>query len=294
MEDLAPTRAPPELPERPEGVERPPGWPAWYAPAGFAVAFMATGLLVGIAGAIVGADPESAGFVVLGTLAQSIAFVATAAVFAGFVSKPKAWHFGLRRSPFWRTLGWAVGGTVCFYVFAGIYASLVPIDVDQGVTDDLGADKGTFGLIAAGLMVMIVAPFAEEVFYRGFFYRALRSRFPVLAAASIDGLVFGLIHYNFEGAEALLLLPPLAVLGFLFCLVFEKTGSLFPVIGMHAFNNAIAYAAQADGGWRVSVVVGPLVLAACVLAPRFLGGPGPRAKASVSARGQAGSSQTSS
>ena len=29
---------------------------------------------------------------------------------------------------------------------------------------------------------------------------------------------------------------------------------------MHAFNNAVAYAVQADDGWKVSVVVGPLVL----------------------------------
>ena len=46
---------------------------------------------------------------------------------------------------------------------------------------------------------------------------------------------------------------------------------------MHAFNNTVAYAAQADNGWKVSVVVGPLVLVAlgrsdpvhCRAAPRL-------------------------
>ena len=282
MENLAPSPAPPELPERPEGVERPPAWPPWFAGVGFLVAITGTLLLVGIVAAIVGADGEgdSPTFVVLATLAQAAVFVATAVLFAGFVRKPKAWHFGLRRTRFWRALGWVVGGIVCFYLVAGIYSVLVPVDVEQGVTDDLGADQGTFGLVAAGLMVMIVAPFAEELFFRGFFFRALRSRYPMVAAATIDGLLFGAIHYNFEGADALLLLPPLALLGFIFCMVYEKTGSLFPVIGMHAFNNAVAYAAQADGGWQVSVVVGPLVLAACALAPRLLApGPGPLAAA---------------
>jgi membrane protease YdiL (CAAX protease family) len=116
---------------------------------------------------------------------------------------------------------------------------------------------------------MVVAPVAEEFFFRGFFYRALRSRFSVAAAAITDGLLFGVIHYNFEGAEALLLLPPLMLLGVIFCLVYEKTGSLFPVIGMHAFNNSVAYAVQADDGWQVSLAVGPVVLAACILAPRL-------------------------
>ncbi|HEV2723020.1 MAG TPA: type II CAAX endopeptidase family protein [Thermoleophilaceae bacterium] len=273
MQTPTSTPAPPELPERPEGVERAPRWPALFALWAFLVGITGTMLLVGLGAAIIGADGESdsPGFVVLATLVQAVVLVGTAVLFASFVSRPKPWHFGLRRTPFWLGLGWAVAGIVAFYVVAALYSVIVPVDVEQGVTDDLGADEGTFGLIVAGLMVMIVAPVAEELFFRGFFYKALRSRFTMVGAAVLDGLLFGAIHYNFEGADALLLLPPLALLGFVFCVVYEKTGSLFPVIGMHAFNNSVAYAAQADGGWQVSLVVGPLVLAACVLAPRLLG-----------------------
>jgi len=274
MDPPALTPAPPELPERPEGVERAPQWPWWFAIAGFFVGMTGTLLLIGIVAGIAGVDSdtdsEGATFVVLATFAQGVVFVATAVLFAGFVAKPRAWHFGLRGTALRRGLGWAALGIVAFYVVTALYTVLVPTDVEQGVTEELGADEGTLGLIVAGLMVMIVAPVAEEVFFRGFFYRALRSRFSMIGAAVIDGLLFGVIHYNFESAEALLLLPPLALLGFIFCVVYEKTGSLFPVIGMHAFNNAIAYAAQADGGWQVSLAVGPLVLAGCVLAPRLM------------------------
>jgi len=45
---------------------------------------------------------------------------------------------------------------------------------------------------------------------------------------------------------------------------------------MHVFNNALAYAAQADGGWQVSLAVAPVVLGACMLVPRFFE-PRPRA-----------------
>ena len=232
--------------------------------------FSAT-ILVGIGVAIVGADvaTDSPTFVIIGTLAQTLALGSAAVFLAGRVAKPKAWHFGFRRTRFWPALGWAALGILAFYVVTAAYSPLVPDDVQQEVTDDLGADEGTLGLITAGVMVMVVAPLAEEFFFRGFFYRALRSRFSVAAAAITDGLLFGVIHYNFEGADALLLLPPLALLGVIFCLVYEKTGSLFPVIGMHAFNNSVAYAAQADDGWQVSLAVGPVVLAACMLAPRF-------------------------
>ena len=63
-------------------------------------------------------------------------------------------------------------------------------------------------------------------------------------------------------------MPPLAVLGVVFCLVYEQTRSLYPVIALHAINNSIAYAAQADGG-AVSLVFGPLMIAACALVPRL-------------------------
>jgi membrane protease YdiL (CAAX protease family) len=118
-----------------------------------------------------------------------------------------------------------------------------------------------------------IAPAAEEFFFRGFFYRALRSRWAPLSAAAIDGALFGLIHFDFSGPDALLILPPLAVLGFIFCVVYEKTGSIYPVIAMHSINNAIAYGAQADG-WEVSAVLGPLMILACMLVPR-ISAPGP-------------------
>jgi membrane protease YdiL (CAAX protease family) len=153
-------------------------------------------------------------------------------------------------------------------VFAAVYAATLEPDVEQTVTEDLGADEGTLGLIVAGFMVILVAPAAEEFFFRGFFYRALRSRFAVVPAAALDGLVFGLIHFDFSGSDALLLVPPLAALGFVFCLVYERTGSLFPVIALHAFNNSVAYGAQA-GAWEVAAVLGPLMIAACALVPRL-------------------------
>jgi membrane protease YdiL (CAAX protease family) len=116
-------------------------------------------------------------------------------------------------------------------------------------------------------MVICVAPFAEEFFFRGFFYRALRSRWSVMGAATIDGLLFGVIHYDFSGVDALLILPPLGILGFIFCLVYERTGSIYPTIAMHAFNNAIAFAVTIEDA-SVSLVLGLLMLLACATIPR--------------------------
>ena len=61
------------------------------------------------------------------------------------------------------------------------------------------------------LAVIVVAPVAEEFFFRGFFYRALRTKLRVWAAALIDGLVFGALH--FQGLDSAVILPVIAAVG---------------------------------------------------------------------------------
>jgi uncharacterized protein len=257
-------------PPPPQDDHAPPRWPAWNAPVAFLVAFAVLLVLVAPLYAVAGekaADDPPAWVVIAATLVQSAVFIGVALLFASMTRRPRAWHFGLRGTRLWPAVGWAALGLLCFYVFAAAYAALVQPDVEQSVTRDLGADEGTFGLILAGVMVVVVAPAAEEFFFRGFFYKALRSRLALLPAAAVDGAVFGLLH--FEGEDALALLPPLAVLGMIFCLVYERTGSLYPVIALHALNNAIAYGVQADA-WAVSGVLGPLMIAACAVLPRVI------------------------
>jgi uncharacterized protein len=251
-----------------EEQTRPP-WPWWYGPLGFICGAVCGFISAGIVWAAMGVDEgtESPGAIVAGTVLLDGSLVGSALLFASFVRPPRAWHFGLRRSRFWPAVGWAALGMVSFLVFAAVYQALLNPHLDQSVAKDLGADQSTAGLIVAGVMIICVAPFAEEFFFRGFFYGALRTRFSVLAAAAIDGALFGLIHFE-GGSDGLLIVPPLAFLGFVFCLVYERTRTLYATIALHSVNNAIAYAAQADGG-AVSAVLGPLVLAVCILAPRL-------------------------
>jgi membrane protease YdiL (CAAX protease family) len=262
----------------PAGAEAQPNWPPWFAPVGFIGALVCTLIAVGVILAIAGVseDDDSPLVTVVATLIQGIFFVGAALVLARSIAPPRPWHFGLRRAPLWRTIGWAALGMLAFYVLTAAYAAIVDPQAEQDVTDSLGADTGTLGLIAAGTMVIVIAPFVEELFFRGFFYRSLRTRYPIVVAALIDGLIFGLIHFSFDGADGLLILPPLAFLGIIFCLVYEKTKSLWAVIGMHAFNNTIAFAAQVDDGWKVAVVAGPAMFLGVVLIPHLLpDGPSP-------------------
>jgi CAAX protease family protein len=273
---------PPALPELPEGVDPMPRWPWWYALAGFGLFFVLTAIAQSILFVATGTDPTATDAVVtvVGTLIMECLAFGTAWLFASLTTRPRVWHFGLRSTRLWPAVGWAAAGMGCFWVFTALYSVLVHPDIEQDVTETLGADQSTLGLIAAGIVIIGVAPIAEEFFFRGFMYRSLRGSLPVLLAALVDGVIFGLIHYqacdqgatSCSAADGLLLVPPLAMLGFVFCIVYERTGSLFTTIALHALNNAIAFGVQADG-WAVSAVAGPLMLAGCVFAPARLGNP---------------------
>jgi uncharacterized protein len=261
-------QAPPDPPERPEGASPWPRWPWWYAPVSLLAALAASLLIGGILGGVILAaagedDIDSPAFLLSATLVQDAIFIATALLFASRVQRPRREHFGLRRARFWPALGWASLALVSYLIFAGVYTSLIGVE-EQSTIEDLGAEDSTVALVASALLVIVLAPVVEEFFFRGFMYRALRTRMGVLAAAGVDGALFGLIHAT-SGIDAV---PVLVVLGFAFCLVYERTGSIYPVIALHAFNNAFAYGVGTDSGW-LSAGLGLAVIASCVLAPVF-------------------------
>lgn len=80
----------------------------------------------------------------------------------------------------------------------------------------------------------ILAPFAEEVFFRGFLYGGLRARIGSIGAMVISTVFFTALHFSLDA------FIPILVLGFCLAWLYERTGSLYPGIILHAANNAIA------------------------------------------------------
>jgi membrane protease YdiL (CAAX protease family) len=150
-------------------------------------------------------------------------------------------------------------GALAYFLFSVAYEAIVRPENPQKVVQDLGADNGTLLLVIGAVVVIGVAPVCEELFFRGVLFRVLRQRLPFWPAAVIDGVLFGFVH------GSLVIVPVLAVLGIVFCYVYERTGSLFPTIALHSLNNTIAYGATTHDGWVPAVVVGALVISGCVV-----------------------------
>jgi hypothetical protein len=274
---------PPALPELPDGARpAPPRWAAWTAPvalvAGFGAAIVGY-ILIGVVGAFAGAsleDPPPA-VQISATVLQDLALIGSALLFARLAAPPRAWQFGLRPTRFWPGVGLVVAAWLGFIVFSAAWVSLLGISERDDLPDQLGADESTVALLAVAILVCVVAPIAEEFFFRGYFFTALRSWKGPWAAAVLTGIVFGGIH---AGSAPVGYLVPLVVFGFILCLLYWRTGSLYPCIVLHCLNNSVAFGVSQGWGWQIPVVMlGSVALIALVLLPFARSGSAPRSVA---------------
>jgi len=253
---------PPELP----AAARPP-WPPWYGPVGLLAAFGAItfAALPVLPLILVSGLSDTLGAIALLVLAllQDGVFVGAAVLFAGFSRAPRAWHFGVRATPFWPTVGWTL---LAFALMLGVEVGVIELfGVDETDFEELG-DLSPLAAIAIAIVVVVLAPVAEEIFFRAFFYRALRTKLRVWSASLITGSVFASVHVQYYGEPVLLLV--IAAFGIGQCLLYERTGSLFAVIATHAAFNMVATLEIAA---VPALVMGALVLLACVVVPRRVG-----------------------
>lgn len=79
---------------------------------------------------------------------------------------------------------------------------------------------------------VLVAPVTEEYVFRGMLYPAFRDGSSPLVGALVSSVIFGAIHASYTAG------PALFVLAFLLCRLYERTGSVWPGILVHALNNA--------------------------------------------------------
>lgn len=101
--------------------------------------------------------------------------------------------------------------------------------------------ENTHSPVLQGLFVLVatlLVPAAEEVLFRGGLFRYLRTRIPRWAAVASTSVVFGALHVQWSnhmgGLPSLL---PLIVLAAVFCVAYERTGSIATPIVAHALFN---------------------------------------------------------
>ncbi len=126
------------------------------------------------------------------------------------------------------------------YIAVAILIAALLQPQQEDVTRDLGFGEGPLGSTAAALLIIVAAPISEEMFFRGFMFAGLRRSAPFVVAAVISSCVWGLFHYTGPGSWGVVL--QLSIFGLALAWLYERTGSIWPTIAVHALNNAIAFA----------------------------------------------------
>lgn len=247
-------------------------WPWWFALVGVAAAFAVTGLVSAIVLGVVSAaggdgldDPTVSSAL---TLLQDAAFVGVACALAATAGTLSFGALGLIpvRTPV--LIGSAALALTAFLLFALLWAQLTALPREQDTLRTLGAEDGIVRLVLTAILVVLIAPVAEEILFRGLAYRSLRNAMGAWPAAALVGSGFGAIHYS--GPDSVGVLIPLAVLGAIFCLLYEWTGSLWTPIALHIANNALAVGAtsEQDAAPAVAILAGTAGVAAVILCAR--------------------------
>jgi membrane protease YdiL (CAAX protease family) len=130
------------------------------------------------------------------------------------------------------------GGWLLILLFSGIVQAVMrQVGVEQTQLRDFTWVRDLrppeFGLVV--LAGALIAPLAEEVFFRGLIFRLyLITRGP-LVAYPLSSAVFALLHLNLPA------FPPIVVLGMVLAWLYRSTGSLMPGVLAHGLNNGVAF-----------------------------------------------------
>jgi uncharacterized protein len=140
------------------------------------------------------------------------------------------WRWWLALAPifFVQLAGMAVINTLIVPLFTGAEFENPQIEAITG-----GLSLSPRDLLLLLLLIAVVAPVAEELFFRGMLYPVLRRRWGAGWAVVLNAALFALVHF------IPLLLPGLFYIGLVLAWVRERSGSVIPCIVLHAIQNGL-------------------------------------------------------
>jgi uncharacterized protein len=91
------------------------------------------------------------------------------------------------------------------------------------------------GFLAVVFAGGVLAPIAEELYFRGFVFGTYRRVHGPIVSYGVTSLVFASLHLNLPA------LLPILALSLILCYTYRRTGSIVPSIVGHALNNSAAF-----------------------------------------------------
>ena len=149
--------------------------------------------------------------------------------------------FGFRRIKTFKAILWVVGGyvfylglgTLVILIFYELGIGAVGFEPQQPVFEVFG--RNFFGILIASFIALIIAPFTEELFFRGFMLQTISKNISPAWGVILTTMIFAAVHFEFQS------IMPLIILSLVLNILFIKTKSIWPGIIFHIMNNTIAF-----------------------------------------------------
>jgi len=164
---------------------------------------------------------------------------------------PSKKTFGITRLPSWSDIGLSILSVLPYYLLsAGVLwvAMTFTKVVDPNVGQQIGFDNLTVGAeyFVAFITLVLMAPLAEELLFRGYFLGQLSERVSKWLAVILTAAVFGSLHlFGFTSDGGVVLQWAAALdtfaLGIMAGSLRILSGSIWAGVLLHAIKNGIAY-----------------------------------------------------
>lgn len=184
-------------------------------------------------------------------------------------SKVSRDSLGLKGLPTWTDILLAPIGYI-----ASMVATIAVLLVVQAVAPSFdlneAQDVGFNGIYLnidkaiAFVALVVLAPIAEELIFRGYLYGKLRTRLSAIPAIILVSVLFGLMHGQWNVGIVV------GVMSVFLCVARELTGTIYAGILMHMIRNGLAFYLLYVNPISTTSMVGTLGVALPIIAPFLL------------------------
>ena len=164
-----------------------------------------------------------------------------------FKMKTNREELGLSGLPTWTDIGLAPVGFVVYFLVAMLVMALAGVifpNIDWQQAQDVGFQNLFFvsDKILAFVALVVIAPIAEEIIFRGWLYGKIRAKVPAWIGILVVSILFGLMHLGFN-VEALQWNAAVNIfcMSVVLCVLREITGTIWSGILLHILKNGLAF-----------------------------------------------------
>jgi membrane protease YdiL (CAAX protease family) len=164
----------------------------------------------------------------------------------GLKSRTTRADLGIAKPPQPSDLLLAPIGAIVYFILSFILVSVATMFVtgfNAGQAQDTGFNALTenYQFVLAFVTLVLIAPVAEEILFRGYLLGKLIKTVPVWLAVLITSFLFGFIHLGFTDHPAWNLALDTFALSIVLCMLRLKTKSVWASMLVHMMKNGIAF-----------------------------------------------------